>query len=117
MFFIHNNMFLVSPDLFVQISNFECMKKPIYEYNNIAELPGLCFNDKEIFSTYNIFTPSDLICKFKNANLSYKIDKISFFSNYLYTLGLGQISSIVVSIYIYNQYKNGNVNLINNVFK
>ena len=108
MFLIHNNMFLISPDLFVEISNFECMKKPIYEYNNIIELPGLCFNDKETLSMYNIFTPIDLVYKFLNAKLPDKIDRISFFSNYLYIIGLGKISSIVVSIYIYNQYTNEN---------
>ncbi len=44
------------------------------------------------------------------------IDRVSFFSNYLYIMGLGEISCIVVSVYIYNQYTNGNVDLINNFF-
>ena len=101
-------MFLVSSDLIEKISNFKCMEKPIYEYNSIIELPGLCFNDKKVFSMYNISTPKDLINKFHNINFTDKIDMISFFSNYLCVLGLGQFSSIVVSIYIYNQSKSFN---------
>ena len=101
-------MFLVSSDLIEQISSLKCMEKPIYEYNNIIELPGLCFNDNKVFSMYNILTPRDLINKFHNINFTDKIDMISFFSNYLCVLGLGQFSSIVVSIYIYNQSKSFN---------